>query len=607
MNFIKDIESLLPLVEKPGRYTGGEFNQIRKNWGSVKLKVALAFPDLYEIGLPNLGLAILYSEINSREDSLAERVYSPWVDFESLLREREISLFSLENKRDLKEFDLIGFSLPYETLYSNVLNMLDLSGIAIEKESRQSTDPIIIAGGHSCFNPEPMHAFIDAFVIGEGEEVIHELLNAIIAGKEGGVSRSDIIASFAQIAGIYIPDIHKNEAHKKNSSNAIVSGQVTKRIVNPLHKHITKFLVPNIEIVHNRVSIEIMRGCTRGCRFCQAGMITRPVRERSRSEIFNAIKDALANTGFEDVSLLSLSSSDHSEITDMMIDLSKYFSQSHQRISLPSLRIESFTQDLMEVLGDQKKGNFTLAPEAATETMRSRINKPISSQSLLDITQNIYSHGWQNIKLYFMIGFPEETLDDVQAIIELCLMIRGIGRKTIGNRAKLSVSINTLVPKPHTPFQWVPFASRKDIEEKQKILRTHLMKNGIRVSMPSYDSSLLEALLSRGDRQLSAVIKDAWKKGAKFDAWNDLFDFNIWKSAFGNANIDAERELTNGFDVTKVLPWDNISTGISKKFLLEEFSLSQMNITQPDCRNGCVSCGIQTTFQISCKEALRHE
>ena len=608
MDINQQLNKILPLVEKPGRYTGGEFNQIVKNWESTDLKIVLAFPDVYDIGLPNLGLAILYSEINNRDDCLAERVYAPWKDFEALLRSNSVPLYSLENKRTLKDFDLIGFSLPYETLYTNVLNMLDLAHISAKSENRLDTDPIIIAGGHATFNPEPMHAFIDAFVIGEGEQVIHEIIESIKFGKASGISKSDIIASFSNIQGVYVPSLSIHDEFSIPPQNISHSQpkEIQKRIVHPLPPHITEFLVPNVDIVQNRVSIEIMRGCTRGCRFCQAGMVTRPVRERSRTEILRAAEEALISTGYEDISLLSLSTSDYSKITELLIELQQIFSEKDQKLSFPSLRIESFTSELMNTFAEQRKGNFTLAPEAATEQMRNRINKSIRTQDLLQTVENIYKRGWESIKLYFMIGFPEETIEDVQAIVDACIQVRNIGKKLIGNRVRLSVSVNTLIPKPHTPFQWVPFAKREEIYLKHQLLRNQLSLAKIKVSLSNYDASLLEALLSRGNRKTSDIIFSAWQAGAKFDAWYDQFDAQIWQSAFHNQGIDYESYLSSGFDLDSMLPWDHISTGVTKNFLKEEYLNSAKLKTLEDCRLGCFSCGIQTAFNITCKNVLQH-
>jgi len=598
----KKLERILPTVQKPGRYIGGELNQVVKDWKAIQTHVALAFPDIYDLGMPNLGLTIIYNLLNQRPDVLAERVYSPWFDMENAMRSSGLPLYSLESKHPLAAFDIVGISLPYETLYTNTLNLLDLAQIPLFSAGRTGEDPLIIAGGHAAFNPEPMYPFIDAFVIGEGEDAIGEVVDEYTKWKQRGTNRKELLISLAKIWGVYVPSFYKAHYFSNGTFSHIenLADQaplpIIKRILPKLPPPPTRFIVPYIDIVHNRIPIEIMRGCTRGCRFCHAGMVTRPVRERPVDVIIQAIEESLACTGYEEIGLLSLSSSDYTHILELVNTISQKFKDRHLSISLPSLRIESFSVDLMDALKDARRGGFTLAPEAATERMRNIINKPVNTSQLIETIRSIYSRGWTNIKLYFMIGLPSETLEDVQAIADLCKLVLKVGRKEVGNRVRVTAGVGTFVPKPHTPFQWVPCDTIDQIKLKQDLLKRTLRDRGLKLNWTEPESTMVEAWLSRGDRRMSDVIYNAWQRGAKFDAWKDHFNYDIWMQAFADVGLDPDFYSQRERPIDEVFPWEHIDTTVRKKFLIEDYLWSQNGQTRLDCREQCFACGILPTF-----------
>jgi len=644
------LERILLKVQKPGRYVGGELNVVVKDWNEVETKVALIFPDIYDIGISNLGLQILYDLVNQRSDALAERAYAPWVDMEALMRSRDIPLYTLESKHPLAAFDILGFSLPYETLYTNTLNLLDLAGIPLRSAERGESDPLVIAGGHACFNPEPMHAFMDAFVIGEGEEVIHEIIDVVKKYKSnvslrhrppvlgGGAqrrgtprsdreiahlhctersavqasppsaARNEILRELAQIPGVYVPRFYEVKYLEDGTPASItpnvpeVPKTVVKRMVAKLPPPTTRFLVPNIDVVHNRVSVEVMRGCTRGCRFCQAGMITRPVRERSVEEIVQAAKEAVNATGAEELALLSLSSSDYTNILELVTSIGEKFRDKHLTVSLPSLRIDTVSVALMEKLKDRRSGGFTLAPEAATERMRRIINKFITDEQLLETVREIYARGWTNIKLYFMIGHPSETLADVQAIADLCKRVLAEGRKALGGKARVHAGVSTFIPKPHTPFQWVSMDTPDQIQAKQELLMHELRGSSFKLSWTPPEDTLLEGWLSRGDRRLAEVVFTAWKNGTKFDAWQDQRRFEAWTSAFAAQNLDPAFYTHRPRRADEVFPWEHISDAVRKKYLYIDYRRSLEGGFRSDCREGCDACGILPTFAATRRE-----
>lgn len=603
------LERVLLQVRQPARYTGGEWNATIKPWHSGQSRVALAFPDIYELGMSNLGLAILYDTLNQRPDVLAERVFAPWVDMEQAMRQEGIPLFSIETRHPLADFDVVGFSLPYEQIYTNVLNMLDLAGIPLRSAQRRDTDPLIIAGGSAMANPEPMWAFLDACFLGEGEDAIHEIVDCHRQWRHedraGG--RVELLRRLARIAGIYIPSFYNAQYHPDGTLIAtaprpefsdVAPATITKRIVPVLPPPVTDFIVPYIDIVHNRAAIEIQRGCTRGCRFCQAGMIFRPVRERPLDEVLAAVDRIIASTGFEEISFLSLSSSDYSTIQQLVEQVTTGYADKKLSIGLPSLRIESFSLDLMEQLEQgQRRSGFTFAPEAASNRLRDVINKPIDTDLMLQTAREVYSRGWTSIKMYFMIGHPTQTMADVEAIAQLAHEVLHIGRQHIGLKAKVRVGISTLVPKAHTPFQWVAMADEATIRAQQTHLHQRLRAAGLHLSTNDTRLSLVEAFLSRGDRRLAAVIERAWRLGARFDAWGDQFDWAAWQQAFAEAALDMDWYARRLRSIDEVLPWDHLSMGVKKQYLIDEYRHSQQGAVIDDCRDHCYSCGVITQFR----------
>ena len=596
---LNELDHVLPTVRKPGRYTGGEYNSVTKDWESIPTRVCLAFPDIYDLGMSNLGLAILYDALNALPDVLAERCYAPWVDMIAAMRQNRIPLYSLESKRPLSDFHIVGFSLPYEQLYTNVLEMLDLAGLPLRARERDERHPLVIAGGHATFNPEPVADFFDAFVIGDGEQAAVEIVRAYQETR--GASREAQLRALAQVPGVYVPRFYDVRYHADGTVAGIEPTlpearlPVIKRIVSLLPPPPTRLIVPTVDVAHNRATIEIQRGCTRGCRFCHAGMVLRPVRERSVEEVLEAIEAIVRQTGFEEIGLLSLSSSDYSDIGRLVQAINERFGDAHLSISLPALRADSFSIDLAEAIARGRHTGFTFAPEAATERLRAAINKPISTDQMLDVARQVFEHGWRTIKLYFMIGLPGEQMDDVRAVADLARAVRAVGRKAHGRRAQVNVSVNTFVPKPHTPFQWARLEPAPSIRERQALLRRELRGGGLKLSYSDPEETLLEAALARGDRRLGAAVQRAWELGARFDAWGEQRNAHAWTQAFAETGLDpdfyAHRERPPG----ETLPWEVVGTGIRKQFLLQDYRRSQRGETVVDCRERCHACGILAT------------
>ncbi|HSH05061.1 MAG TPA: TIGR03960 family B12-binding radical SAM protein [Anaerolineae bacterium] len=592
----RELERILLRVSKPGRYTGGEYNQIVKDWSEVDFRVALAFPDIYDLGMSNLGLMILYDIINKHRNLLAERTYCPWTDMEEVMREREIPLFSLETKHAIQDFDILAISLPYEQLFTNALNLMDLAGMPIHSLERDASYPLVVAGGHACYNPEPMAPFIDVFIVGEGEEAIMRVIGAMRMTE--GMDREAQLRAIAQIEGCYVPRFYETEYHEDGTVAAIrplvpeAPAKVMKTIVPVMPPPVTDFIVPYIEMVHNRAPIEIMRGCTRGCRFCHAGMITRPVRERPVEEILEAMEQILTKTGYEEIALLSLSSSDYTHVLELTQKIKERFGDRGLNISLPSLRIETVSTELMENLGDTRKSGFTLAPEAATEKMRNIINKYVTHEELLATAREIYARGWRTIKLYFMIGHPRETLEDVQAIIDLCKDVLHEGRKFHGRKAAVNAGVSTFIPKPHTPFQWEPMDTFAQVDAKIELLQQEMRMQGLRLRWTDNHISQYEGFLARGDRRIAAVVERAWRAGATFDAWNEHFDWNQWMEAFEAEGLSVDFYNNRKREIDEVFPWEHIDVAVTKRFLTQDYMMSFNGETRIDCRDQCFACGI---------------
>jgi len=572
-----DWEDLLTAVEKPSRYLGTELNALRKGQ-EAELRFVLAFPDTYEVGMSHLGIQILYELLNRLPTVAAERCFAPWPDMEGLLRKNSLPLTSLETHRPLHAFDLVGFSLQYELSYTNVLNMLELGGIPLLSSERREATPIVIAGGPCTFNPAPMEKFIDAFVIGEGEEVILEIAAAALAVKKRGGSRTDLLSSLAHIAGIYVPTLHEE------------GKRIRKRIVSDLDRWClpTRPVVPLMKTIHDRITLEIARGCTRGCRFCQAGMVWRPVREREQAQIENMAEGLLCATGYDEISLLSLSSGDYSRIEPLLATLMERYYAKRVALALPSLRAETLTKSLIENIRRVRKTSFTLAPEAGTQRLRNIINKGNSSAELLATTEQVFTAGWKSIKLYFMLGLPEETQADREGIVDLAYETLKTGHQ----RGQVTVSLSTFVPKSHTPFQWERQISMAETKERQFFLKDRIRHRNISVKWHDARTSLLEGILSRGDTRTGELIAAAFRLGCRFDGWTDLLRFDLWEQAMAETGITAEQYLEKR-NHNERLPWDDIDCGVDRDFLLLEAKKALTGEATPDCRNGrCQDCGV---------------
>lgn len=593
-----NIEQLLARVSKPARYTGGEWNSITKDWRQAEVRFALAYPDCYDIGMSNMGLGILYDILNKIEDVACERAYAPWEDMEAEMRRDGVPLWSLETRHALRDFDVLGFTLQYEMTYTNVLNMLDLAGIPVWANERTGEHPLIICGGSGSFNPEPLAPFIDAFFLGEGEEAVAELADHVRRWKREGTPRTERLRELLAMPGVYVPRFYD----ARSDANGHFAGLepnvpeaprvITRRIVEKLPPALVKPIVPYLQTIHDRAAVEIQRGCTQGCRFCQAGMIYRPTRERSPEEVVQAARDLMANTGYEELSLLSLSTTDHSQIVPMVDSLTSTFP--NLQVGIPSTRVDSFSVDVANVVAKGKKHTLTLAPEAGSQRLRNAINKLVSEDDLLGAAENAFQRGWMGVKMYYMVGLPTETMEDVAGILEMGQKVKAIGRRYAGGRARVRVSTSNLVPKPHTPFQWARQDTAEELAPKHAMLRDGCRSSGIEFSWNDPRDSFVEAVLSRGDRRVGNALYEAWRRGAKFDAWGEYFNAERWRDAFAAAGIDAGWFAHREWDTDEPLPWDHIDCGVTKAYLRGQWRDVHSEKTVADCHHGaCNVCGMQ--------------
>ncbi len=601
---LKDqLEPLLLKVQKPIRYVGGEFNSVVKDKAGIKTRMVLCFPDNYEIGMSHLGLKILYSLINAREDCWAERVYAPWPDMEALMRENHIPLYGLESLDPLREFDFLGFSLQYELSYTNILNMLDLAGIDPLAENRTNDDPVIFAGGPCAMNAEPLCDFFDCFQLGEGEEIMLEMIDLYQKHRASGKwDKKAFLKDAAQIPGMYVPSLYDVTYHEDGTIAAITPkdgapATITKRIVKDFDKvfYPDTFIVPYTEVVHDRAVLEVMRGCIRGCRFCQAGFIYRPIRAKKPDTLCSQGKALCESTGYEEMSLASLSTSDHPQVEEMLDKIIDYTQEEHINLSLPSLRVDNFSKELLEKVSKVRKSGLTFAPEAGTQRLRDVINKGVTEEEIMRTSRIAFEGGYTSVKLYFMLGLPFETMDDVLGITALGQRVvdlyYSLPTKPKGKAVNVSISVSTFVPKPFTPFQWAAQDTYDEIVEKQHALTHSVTTRKISLAWHEVRTSVLEGVIARGDRRLGKAIYNAWKMGCKFDSWEEFFDFDKWVKAIADAGLTMEFYASRQRTPDEIFPWDHIDVGVSKAFLRREYEKASRAEVTPNCKEHCAGCG----------------
>ena len=595
------LQRILPTVQKPARYTGGEFNEIKKNKEDVRVRVAFCFPDTYEIGMSNLGMRILYGVMNQMDGVWCERVFAPWGDMESAMRANNLPLWALESQDAVKDFDMIAFTIGYEMAYSNILNMLNLAGIPLHSRDRHDLKNIVFAGGVCAYNPEPLADFIDFFSLGEGEDITVEIVSLYDRAKAEGWSKDAFLHEVAKIPGVYVPSFYEHSYNPDGTLAAItpVDGApkvITKRIVEDLDNAYwpVKMIIPSTEIVHDRANLEVFRGCIRGCRFCQAGYTCRPVRKKSPEVLFRQAVESLEDSGNNEITLSSLSTSDYrglKELTDQMIP---YCADHKINLSVPSLRADNFSRELMEKLQTVRKSGLTFAPEAGTQRLRDVINKNLTEEEILTTCTNAFSGGWNNVKLYFMLGLPTETDEDVLGIADLVYKIILAWKEHAVNKKRgLRVHVATayFVPKPHTAFQWEKQISPEEYLRRCRLLKSHFYSKSIEYNYHAPDLSRLEAVFARGDRRLGPVLEEAVKNGARLDGWDEYFNYSKWFDAFHTCGVDTDFYTVRGYGEEEILPWDTIDVGITKKFLLRERGRAYEGKITPDCREGCAGCG----------------